>query len=102
MGGRMDRSDKASGQPSHQPSSQSKIKAVILDYGEVLSYPPTAEEWSRMANLFQVDARQFRALWGQNRLAYDRGDLSLDAYWSQLAEDAGVKLEPALLEKVSQ
>jgi putative hydrolase of the HAD superfamily len=98
----MDRSGKALGQPSRQASSQHKIKAVILDYGEVLSYPPTAEEWSRMANLFQVDAGRFRSLWGRNRLAYDRGDLSLDAYWSQLAEDAGVKLQPALLEKVSQ
>src|SRR5258708_1906972 len=98
----MNRSGKALGQPLRQASSQHKIKAVILDYGEVLSYPPTAEEWSRMANLFQVDAQRFRSLWGRNRLAYDRGDLSLDAYWSRLAEDAGVKLEPAVLERVSQ
>ena len=32
-------------------SNSSQIKAVILDYGEVLCYPPTAEEWARMAGL---------------------------------------------------
>jgi len=83
-------------------SSQAKIKAVILDYGEVLSYPPTAEEWSRMANLFHMDPARFRSLWDRNRLAYDRGDLSLEAYWSQLAEDAGMNLEPEILTKLSQ
>src|SRR5882672_4406256 len=83
-------------------SSQAKIKAVILDYGEVLSYPPTAQAWSRMANLFHMDPGRFRSLWGRNRLAYDRGDLSLEAYWSQLAEDAGMNLEPEILTKLSQ
>jgi putative hydrolase of the HAD superfamily len=83
-------------------SSQAKIKAVILDYGEVLSYPPAAEEWSRMANLFHMDPARFRSLWDRYRLAYDRGDLSLEAYWSQLAEDVGMKLEPEILTKLSQ
>ena len=77
-----------------------KIKAVILDYGEVLCYPPTGEEWGRMASLFNLDAGVFRQLWGRNRLVYDRGDISYEAYWSKLAEDASVKLEPEHLEKV--
>ena len=62
--------------------TSSKIKAVILDYGEVLCYPPTAEEWARMAGLFGVDPVPFRKLWDRNRLLYDRGDLSPEAYWS--------------------
>ena len=37
-------------------SGVSKIKAVILDYGEVISHPPTAEEWGRMADLFPCRA----------------------------------------------
>ena len=32
-----------------------KIKAVILDYGEVLCHAPTAADWSRMAGLFNID-----------------------------------------------
>jgi putative hydrolase of the HAD superfamily len=83
-------------------SSLVKIKAVILDYGEVLSHPPTAEEWGRMANVFDVDPGQFRPLWNRNRGDYDRGDLSLETYWSRLAEDAGVTLKPEQLNKLSQ
>jgi len=83
-------------------SGSTKIKAVILDYGEVLSYPPPADEWNRMASVFHMDPGRFRPLWDRHRLAYDRGDLSLEAYWARLADDAGRKLEPELLEKLSQ
>ena len=81
-------------------SKSSKIRAVILDYGEVLCHPPTSEEWGRMASLFNLDAGVFRQLWGQNRLAYDRGDISYNAYWSKLAEEANVKLNQEHLKKI--
>ena len=77
-----------------------KIRAVILDYGEVLCDPPTGEEWGRMASLFNLDAEVFRQRWGRNRLVYDRGDISYEAYWSKLAKDASVKLKPEDLRKV--
>jgi putative hydrolase of the HAD superfamily len=83
-------------------SGTGKIKAVILYYGEVLSHPPTAEDWGRMASLFNTDLQQFRPLWGRNRLEYDRGDLSLESYWAKLAEDAGTKLEPEQLKSLRQ
>lgn len=81
-------------------SSAGKIKAVILDYGEVLCHSPTAEEWSRMAAAFNLDPLVFRQLWGRDRLTYDRGDVSFDAYWSKLARDAGVELAPEQLKEV--
>jgi putative hydrolase of the HAD superfamily len=73
-------------------SNPSKIRAVILDYGEVLCYPPTAEEMGRMASPFGMEPVPFRQLWDRNRLLYDRGDLSPEAYWSALAKDAGTRL----------
>lgn len=75
-------------------SNPSKIRAVILDYGEVLCYPPTVEEMGRMAALFGMQPVPFRQLWDRNRLLYDRGDLSTEAYWSELAKDAGTQLTP--------
>jgi putative hydrolase of the HAD superfamily len=78
-------------------SKRVDIKAVILDYGEVLCYSPTAENWERMANLFKVDAGLFRQLWGRNRIVYDRGDLSYEDYWAEIAQQTGTKLEPELL-----
>jgi putative hydrolase of the HAD superfamily len=78
------------------------IKAVILDYGEVLCYPPTAEDWKWMAGLFRVEPDRFRSLWGRNRLDYDCGSLSLETYWSQLAEAAGIKLPQQQIDELSQ
>lgn len=82
--------------------NSSKIKAVILDYGEVLCYPPTPEEWARMASVFGVDRVPFRKLWDRNRLLYDRGDLSPEAYWSAVAKDAGRPLAPEQLPLLCQ
>ncbi|HEX3354744.1 MAG TPA: HAD family phosphatase [Terriglobales bacterium] len=76
------------------------IKAVILDYGEVISYTPRSEEWQRMASFFNLDPREFRQLWGKNRLAYDRGDISYQDYWSILADDARARVQPEQLQKV--
>jgi putative hydrolase of the HAD superfamily len=83
-------------------ASLPNIKAVILDYGEVLCYPPTAEDWKWMAGLFRVEPDRFRSLWGRNRLDYDCGSLSLETYWSQLAEAAGIKLPQQQIDEVSQ
>ena len=73
-------------------SNPSKIKAVILDYGEVLCYPPSTEEMGRMAAPFGMDPVPFRKLWDRDRLRYDRGDLSPEAYWSGVTKDAGTQL----------
>ena len=83
-------------------ANSSKIMAVILDYGEVLCYPPTPEEWARMAAVFGVDPVAFRKLWDRNRLLYDRGDLSPEAYWSAVAKDAGTQLAPEQLPSLRQ
>lgn len=82
--------------------NSSKIKAVILDYGEVLCYSPSADEWGRMARVFGVDPPTFRKLWERNRLRYDRGDLSPEAYWAELAKDAGGPLAPEQLPQLRQ
>jgi putative hydrolase of the HAD superfamily len=83
-------------------STPSKIKAVIFDYGEVLCYPPTAQEMGRMAALFGMDPVSFRKLWDRDRLGYDRGDLSPEAYWSGVAKDTGVQLTPEQIAQLRQ
>ena len=78
------------------------IKAVILDYGEVLSHRPTAEENARLASFFSLRADQLPALWERNRGPYDRGDLTPEVYWSMLAKDAGCKLDPDQLAAIHE
>jgi putative hydrolase of the HAD superfamily len=76
------------------------LKAVILDYGEVLCHRPPSEEFSRMAKYFGVGLEHFPELWERNRGPFDRGDLSPDKYWSMLAKDAGAKLSADQLDEI--
>ena len=68
------------------------IRAVILDYGEVLCHRASEMEMSRMAGMFGVQRTAFPALWEKNRGAFDRGDMTAEQYWSAVATDAGVRL----------
>lgn len=61
------------------------IKAVIFDYGQVLTYRPTAEEFGRMGEMFNLSSEPFVELWEATRGAYDRGDLTAEEYWLKLA-----------------
>jgi putative hydrolase of the HAD superfamily len=42
------------------------------------------------------------ALWERNRGPYDRGDLSPQVYWSMLANDAGIEITSAEVDKISE
>ena len=67
-------------------------KAVILDYGDVISLPadPTVMSW--MASLFQVPLDRFRNSYGLFRHDYDRGALDAAEYWKKIGEANGVTL----------
>jgi putative hydrolase of the HAD superfamily len=69
-----------------------RIKAVILDYGEVLCLCPKQEQLLRMANLFRISADEFATLYEKNRRAYDRGDLTPERYWFAFADQPGISL----------
>jgi putative hydrolase of the HAD superfamily len=75
-----------------------KITAVIFDYGEVLCHRPPDEEFHRLANVFGADRKSFQKLWNKNRGAFDRGDMTAQAYWSALAEDAGADVDPVQID----
>jgi putative hydrolase of the HAD superfamily len=73
----------------------SDVKAIILDYGEVLCVRPTEEHIRRMAGAFDIPVSQFVALYEKNRLAYDRGDLTPEQYWFSYADEPGIRLDAA-------
>ncbi len=78
------------------------INAVILDYGEVLCHRASDEEFHRMAKLFGADEKSFRTLWEKNRGAFDRGDITAEAYWTAMAQDTGAGIDAEQLNKVHQ
>ena len=78
------------------------IRAVILDFGEVLCHLPSAETIERLALLFQMDPRTFLPIYLETRAPYDRGDLLAGEYWQKFAEQAGVKITANAIEQARQ
>jgi putative hydrolase of the HAD superfamily len=84
----------------HRHSEASPIKAVILDYGEVICFPPREREFALMAAVLGVVADLFRSIYPADRAPYDRGDLTPAAYWRRFAERARVKIELRQIEEL--
>lgn len=74
------------------------IRAVILDYGEVLCFQPAPEALGRMAKTFQIEPERFLESYIPTRGPYDQGLLSAEEYWANFARDAGVEIDAALIE----
>ncbi len=76
------------------------IKAVIFDYGMVLS---TAQEPAALAALKQItrldDARFHEHYW-RYRHSYDLGDLNGTTFWKKISEDASLDLTPAEIDRL--
>ena len=53
--------------PGATTGNGNKIRAVILDYGEVLCHRPSREEFRRMEEAFGVGPEAFAELWMRNR-----------------------------------
>jgi putative hydrolase of the HAD superfamily len=78
--------------PDNPTAKLPEIRAVILDFGEVLCHLPSADTIERLAVLFQMDPRTFLPIYLQTRAPYDRGDLLPGEYWRKFAEQAGVTI----------
>jgi putative hydrolase of the HAD superfamily len=74
------------------------IRAVLFDYGMVLSGPPDAGARKRMEELLHADSDSFGAAYWKFRDAYDRGALTGAAYWNAVADALGQRLDVATLE----
>ncbi len=83
---------------SESGNGSSGISAVILDYGQVLALCPTAAEFGRMAEMFNVSFELFCELWEASRAPYDRGDFNAEEYWLKLAAQTNTLLDGGQIE----
>jgi putative hydrolase of the HAD superfamily len=70
------------------------LRAVIFDYGMVLSAPPDREARTKLLALAGLPENQFDRLYWAHRPAYDLGQLNGHTYWPRLAQDAGLAFTP--------
>jgi putative hydrolase of the HAD superfamily len=64
------------------------IRAVIVDWGGVLTLPPSPEVLTRMQSLVGLDAATFAATWFRHRRAYDLGQVDAAEYWRRVGAEA--------------
>ena len=70
------------------------IQAVLFDYGMVLSGPPDPAAWARIRAITGLSEDLLHREYWAHRHAYDRGDLTANAYWNKVADGAAILLTP--------
>ncbi|MGO9316357.1 MAG: HAD family hydrolase [Terracidiphilus sp.] len=71
------------------------LRAVVLDFGIVLTGPPDAEAWAAMLRITGLPQERFEPFYWANRTALDEGKLTGIGYWQKLLREAGLPLEDA-------
>ncbi len=74
------------------------LRAVIFDYGKVLSALPDAESHSNLVAATGLDDARFEDHYWAHRHAYDSGALTSVTYWEKIAAEAGFEMTAARLQ----
>lgn len=61
------------------------LRAVIFDYGKVLSLPPTEEDWKALASATDLPVETLEHRYWEFRDGYDRKEVSAAEYWAKVA-----------------
>ena len=80
----------------------SAIRAVIFDYGDVLCQRAPAEDFEAMAKIMKITPERLIQRYMQNRLGYDRGDVTPEEYWQEFAGENGTTLSAAEIAEIDE
>ncbi|HWG22430.1 MAG TPA: HAD family phosphatase [Terracidiphilus sp.] len=78
------------------------LRAVVFDYGMVLTGPPNQQAHDAMVRITGLAAEQFETLYWADRHAYDEGKLTGVAFWQKFARDSGIAFTPAQLDQLNR
>jgi putative hydrolase of the HAD superfamily len=78
------------------------LRAVVFDYGMVLSGPPDPEAHAELRRITGLSHEELEALYWVDRHAYDRGDLTGLAFWQKLATDASLNLDSEAIAELNR
>ena len=77
------------------------IRAVIFDYGMVLTGTPDAEAHAEMVRITGLPVERFESLYWNDRHAYDEGKLSGITFWQKFLRDAHLDVDQATVEELN-
>ena len=78
------------------------LRAVVFDYGMVLTGPPDPEAHDALLRITGLPLDRFESFYWANRHAYDDGRLTGIAFWQKFIRDAGLALGPDAAEQLNQ
>ncbi len=76
-------------------------RAVVFDYGMVLTAAREPEAHAMLLTLTGLSAERFESLYWADRHAYDEGKLTGLAFWQKLLRDAGIPEKAGLVEELN-
>jgi len=77
------------------------LRAVIFDYGRVLTGPPDPAAYAELLRITELSADRLDRFYWKDRNAYDEGKLTGLGFWRQIARDEGLKLSEPAIEELS-
>lgn len=76
------------------------LRAVIFDYGRVLSAQPDADHHTSLVTATGLDDAAFEDHYWAHRHDYDSGALNAHSYWEKIAADGGFPLTAELRDQL--
>ena len=77
------------------------LRAVIFDYGMVLTGQPRAEAHDAMLRITGLPHDKFEEVYWADRHAYDEGKLTGIQFWQNIVHDAKLNLDAAAVEELN-
>lgn len=71
------------------------VKAVLFDFGQVLSQPADPAIWQQMLNISGLSEADLHREYWAHRHEYDRGTFTGEAYWHKVASGSQATFTPA-------
>ncbi len=78
------------------------LRAVVFDYGIVLTGPPDPAAWAALLRITDLPLAQFEPLYWADRPAYDEGKLTGTAFWQKFLRAAGLPPNPETVEELNR
>ena len=78
------------------------LRAVVFDYGMVLTGQPDPEAYAAMLRVTRLSRDRFESLYWTDRHAYDEGKLTGIGFWQKLLADAGLQQDQQIAEELNQ
>jgi putative hydrolase of the HAD superfamily len=77
------------------------LRAVVFDYGMVLTGPPDPEAHAELVRVTGLSSSRLDSLYWADRDAYDKGEMTGEEFWQKITEHAGLNLSRLTIDELT-